>query len=449
MFDAVARRSWFLPAALVVLAVLGGAALLVPDGRHRLFVAMAGGNPLASPVAAARDDRLYPTDPLELSLDLESTFGEVDRARALAFADELARQLGWWLLERTGGSDVEDAERKLWAEDGRPDAFVEAWSAAMQRREVYARTTVPGLWKGPPEQPPIYVHPDELPLILLRVATDLDLRMELVRSPQHLYVLWREPGGERVRGVEPTAFRLFDRTGNAATESGSEPSVGKALTFEEDHFSSGTGGIRNPVPLPPGSYETVSAAALASDLLGSIAKRHDVDPAALEQRIAGPGDDALAQLAWKIRLSRGLAAFERGDLAGVRAEAMPLASMRSAHPDLVPEAPDERALLAALAFDGGRDADARADLAAVLAYWEPDGHPTEEARSDAHAAAIWLALEYGPTTADDWHARGRLLADHYRSDLGRLVRLCALGRDILHDTDEAPELTVPACRPRG
>ncbi|MCB9699618.1 MAG: hypothetical protein H6738_22730 [Alphaproteobacteria bacterium] len=448
MFDAVARRSWFLPIAVVALAAVAGAALMVPDGRQRLSLLLAGGDPTASPVATARDDLLYPTDPLELSLDLEATFGEVDRARALGFADDLARELGWWLLEHTGGSDLEDAERKLWAKDGRPDPFVEAWSEALQRREVYARTTVPGLWKGPPTNPPIYVHPDELPLILLRVATDLDLRMELVRSPKHLYVLWREPGGERVRGIEPTAFRLFDRTGNAATESGSEPSVGKALTFEPDHFSSGTGGIRNPDPLPPGAYETVSPAALASDLLDALARRHDVDPAALEQRITGPGDEALAALAWRIRSSRGFAALERGEMAIVRAESAALAGMRSAHPDLVPQAPDERALAAAVAFEGGRDADARADLAAVFAWWEPDGTPATEVRSDGHAAAMWLALEYGPTTPEDWRARAPLIAEHDRSDLGRLVRLCALGRDILHDTDETPGQAVPACRPR-
>ncbi|MCA9490700.1 MAG: hypothetical protein KC621_12305 [Myxococcales bacterium] len=448
MFDAVARRSWFLPVAVVALAAAVGVFLLVPDGRQRVSLLVAGGNPMAEPVASARDDLLYTTDPLELSLELEATFGEVDRGAALGFADDLARELGWWLLERTGGSDLEDAERKLWAEDGRPDAFVEAWSEALQRREVYARTTVPGLWKGPPGEPPIYVHPDELPLILLRVATDLDLRMELVRSPKHLYVQWREPGGERVRGIEPTAFRLFDRTGHAATESGSEPSVGKALTFEPDHFSSGTGGIRNPDPLPPGAYETVSPAALPSDLLDALARRHDVDPAALEQRITGPGDEALAELAWRMRLSRGLAALERGELPVVRAEAAALGALRSAHGDLLPEAPDERALQAAVAFDGGRDADARADLAAVFAYWEPAGKPVTEARSDAHAAAMWLALEYGPTTPDDWHLRAPIVADHDRADLGRLVRLCALGRDILHDTDEDPGVAVPACRPR-
>ncbi len=306
---------------------------------------------------------------------------------------------------------------------------------------MYARTIVPGLWAGPPQQGPVYVHPDELPLLLMHVAWTLDLRAELVRSPIHQYVHLLEPGGERVRGVEPTAFRLTERAEGSTQD---EPSVGRALVFEPDHFPSGRGGIRNPSPLPRGTYQPVTPAELPGALLARAAARHDVDPSKLEERLgSSPGDAALAKLAWTRRLSAGLSAWEAGDLARVRTEASALKVLRELHGPLLP-APDERALEAVVAFDSGDAARGHEALRAVFAHHEPDG-PVEVAKSDAHLAAMWLELEYGSPTLDDWNARVVPLLNRYSTDHARLVRLCALGADVLRDATTTVEELVPEC----
>ena len=41
----------------------------------------------------------------------------------------------------------------------------------------------------------------------------------------------------------------------------------------------------------------------------------------------------------------------------------------------------------------------------------------------------------------------RFMMEHARGDPGRRVRLCALGRDLLHDTERTVEETAPECAP--
>jgi hypothetical protein len=412
----------------------------VPD---RFSVLVAGGSPFASPFAEVRRDQPYAESPLAESLALEEGLADVKRDAALAFADALARDLGWWLLATTGASDLDEAERTLWATDHSPDRFAIAWATRLQEREVYARTSVPGLWSGPPEQGPVYVHPDELPLLLAHVAWRLDLRAELVRSPIHLYLLFREPGGDGVRGVEPTCFRRVDALGRDVPHD--DPSVGRRLTFAEDFFSSGVGGIRNPDPLPPGAYTTVQPSELTGELLARASARHEVDVAALEAKLAEQPSRAVAVLVWKERLADGLAAVEREDRARAAAELARLADLRTRYPELVPEPRDERVLAAYARIEVGDVGGGLKLVRAVLADYEPDG-PVLFARSDAHAVAMALELEHGRPSPADWNARVIPLMNRYRSDPERFAELCAIGRRVLADTNDDVEVLIPECR---
>jgi hypothetical protein len=287
------------------------------------------------------------------------------------------------------------------------------------------------------------VHPDELPLLFAHVAWRLDLRAELVRSPEHLYVLLREPGGDRVRGVEPTCFPRVDALG--AVVPSEEASVGRRLTFDEDFFSSGVGGLRNPSPLPEGAYTTVAPSELVGELLALAAERQGTDPAALEARLADHPDPAVVNVVWHARLADGLAAAEAGDVARVRAATERLAALRQQHPDAVPDAPDEQALEAWARITTGDVAGGLAAARPVLAWYEPDG-AVQFAKSDAHALAMEIDLEHGPRTYEDWNARVIPLMNLHKTDRERFAKLCAIGREVLRDTEDDLEALIPECR---
>jgi hypothetical protein len=442
MFDAVARRSAW-PVVAVTLGLLGVAVWAVPDRTERASVLAGGGDPLASPFAEERRDQPYPESPLAVSLALEAGLAAVDVDAALAFGDALARELGFWLLATTGAGDLDEAERRLWSVEGSPDRLAVAWAVRLQQREVYARTSLPGLWAGVPAAGPRYVHPDELPLLFAHVAWRLDLDAELVRSPIHLYVLLHDPGGDGVRGLEPTSFRRVDVLGaNVPSE---EASVGRRLTFGADFFSSGVGGLRNPDPLPAGAYTPVAPSELVGELLGRAAARHDTDPATLEARLAD--QPALAPVVWRMRLAAGIAAWEDGDLDRVRVAAERLAALRRDHGGALPPAPDELVLEAVGQLAAGDAEEGLRRVRGVLSAYEPDG-PVLFAKSDAHAVAMWLDLEHGRATPEDWNRRVIPLMNRHRDDPERFAALCAIGRRVLAETHDDLEVLIPECRGR-
>jgi hypothetical protein len=512
------RSVWPLALLAFAVAVAGAAAVWSrPAVIERLGVLAGGGDPFASPLAEGRSDHRYPESPLAVSLELEAGFTEVDREGVVTFADALARDLGFWLLARTGTGSVEAAEQALWAEPGGPDAFAVAWALRMQDLNLYARDTQ-RLSAGVKPEGFRYAHSDELALLLAHVAWRLDLGMDLVRSPVHRYVLWRQPGspaldgplgpgspaldgplgpgspaldgplgpgGDRLRGIEPTCFRRVDVLGDLVPSE--EPSVGRRLVFPPEHYPSGAGGIRNPAPLPAGAYEVVAPEALASDLLVRLVERYGGGLAALEARLgesgarrtgqrtpldatavqnrgllSGPavralpvrvearaGDDPapVAQAVYRIRLSSGVAAWERGDLAAVRREAAALGALRTARGGLLPEAPDEAALQAVVAFADGDAGAGRAAVRRVLAHHDrgADG-PLLFARSDAHAAAMWLELEHGAPALEDWNSLVVPLLNRYRERPERIEALCRIGRRVLKDAVQTVEELVPECR---
>lgn len=420
-----------------------GPALERASVLQRLSVLAAGGHPLAEPFAREHVDQTFAESPLVVSLGLEEAFAPMEREEVLAFADALARDLGFWLLETTGAPDVEEAERRLWSE-GDPDRLAVAWALRLQARHLYARHTqrLSGA-TAPYRDDPRYAHPDELALLFAHVAWRLDLATDLVRSPVHHYFLLREPGGTRARGVEPTCFRRVDALGRVVKDS-DEPSVGRRLTFPPDHYPSGVGGIRNPVPLPKGSYAPVTAAELTGDLFARLAARYDADAETLDRQLAADPTVAVARAIQQVRLARGIAAWQAGEARVLAEESRALAELRSTHGALLDDAPDERALDAAVAFAAGARARGFDGIHAVLRYHEPDGVPLF-AKNDAHAMAMWLELEYGLPTPEDWNRRIVPLLNRNRSDPAQIAKLCGIGRKVLANTEQTVEGLVPEC----
>jgi len=270
-------RSWI--GAVVMLALAGGvaAALLLPDRFDELLTAadrMARGVPLgASPFAESRRDSPYQGSPLAAALAAEAAWVSVDAESALAEADRIAQDVGWWLLEHTGEADVQAAEEALWDAGDADELFLRIATALRDARVVARRAHRLSEPEPVAEGQPVYVHPDDLPWLFAHVAWRLDLRAELVRSPVHHYLVFRDPDGEGSRAVEATCFRRVDALGNVVQSD--QPSVGRRLVQPEHHYPTGVGGIRNPSPLPAGAYESfLDDDALLVGVVERLEERH-------------------------------------------------------------------------------------------------------------------------------------------------------------------------------
>ena len=437
------HRSSGLSVGLILAAIAAAialAAFVAGGGLRRVDIALAGGNPFASPVVHEHRDQIYPESPLAVALRVEATFAEVDADGALALADAIARDLGFWLLAHTGASDLHEAEIALW-QQGDPDPLAVAWAVRMQAANVRARREGQRLSADVPADPgpasPVYVHPDDLPWMFLHAAWRLDLAAELVRSPIHQYVVLHQPDGDGARAVEPTALWRVDALGDMVTSD--EISVGLFLTMHESQFRRGSGGITNPDPLPAGSYQTIGAHELEADLFERLAQRHDSGEEALAARLGQ--SPAIAVALWEVLMNQGLAALADDDLAGVRRAHDKLADLLADRPDEV-SGPDHLVLAAALADPGGREA--RTLLREVFAAHEPEG-PVTLVRSDAHAAAMWMDLRDGRVVPEDYNRRIIPLMNRHRADPKALAELCDHARSALAQTQQRLTDLMPTC----
>lgn len=374
-----------------------------------------GGNPLASPFAEARRDVGYPESPLVVWLDLESLLAPGDPESALRFADEIAREVGYWLLASTGASDIEEAEEILWA-DADPDGLAVAFAKALQDRAVYSRKSQ-HLSAGLPKdaRDPKYIHPDELPLLFLHVAWRLDVDARLVTSPIHRYVHLYKPGLDLIRGVEPTCFRRVDALGRLVHTD--EPSVGRRLTFPPEHYPGGTGGVTNPRPLPPGAYKVLSPGALVGALFESLLAREGEREEDLEATLAAGGSDSIARLLHRAAIGRGIEAWERGDLPTVARYAEQSADLRAKYPGALQADPSVHILDAISALAEGDEATGLGLLDAIARR-----APCPE--SEEGAAASWLLLERAAPPGDPQIVA--CLRARHRGDPARLEALCEM-----------------------
>jgi len=276
VFEQARSGSSWLGGLLVVGAVgLGLGAWWRPDlldvALQQVDLASRGIVPGTSLWASERVDYPVARSPLEVALALEGAWVTVDPAQGLALADRVATDAGRWMLQQTAAGSVEEAEQVLWSRGEQDQLFV--FVAQRLREEgVHARKRH-RLSEPEDEGQPVYVHPDDLAWIIAHVAWRLDLRVELVRSPVHHYLVAREPGGEGARTVEATCFRRVDALGQVVQSD--QPSVGRRFMAPEAHYPSGVGGIRHVEPLPEGAYRSLrSEEAVAEAIMERLTARH-------------------------------------------------------------------------------------------------------------------------------------------------------------------------------
>lgn len=422
---------WLFAVGLVVLGVVA-VFTIRPELLSRASLLAQGIDPTAPVLASRHEDSPYEVSPLAVSLELEARVREVDADGVLAWADELAKDVGLWLMVDTASADVADAEAALWARGG-PRPLSVAFARELRRRSVYARSNR-RLSAGAPTTGPVSMHPDELALLWAHVAWRLDLDAVLVRSPVHVYGLYRGPEGERV-GVEPTCFRRVDDLGNAVPSQ--EPSVGRLLSFGEDLYPSGAGGIRHPDPMPAGVYEEVTDEALAGVLAGLLVARLDDPEAARALAPAALAGASGAWVIWSAELTAGLDAIEREDRAEVQRAHEALVAMRGSVALGLPTAPDERVLQAWLEDDVSL-------LRPVFAHHEPDG-PVLRPANRAHEVAMWMDVAKRAPEGEDWNRRVIPLMNGMQDDDPAVDALCAYGRRALQGMKQTAGELMPRC----
>jgi hypothetical protein len=425
MFDAArSNRSPFVVGAVLLAIAMAVSVYLRPDlleqASEKADLWLAGAGLRADPFASKRVDHPYPDSPLAEALRLEEQLGPTDRDAVLAWADDLAHDMGLWLLRETGSTDVAAAEDALW-DAARQDAFALELARQLRNREVYARQQhrLSGI-----DGPPLYVHPDELAWIGAHVAFRLDLRMRLLRSPVHHYLVWTSPSGQLGRTVELTNFRRVDALGKLVASD--EPSVGRRLIGPEDLFPSGAGGIHE--LQGDGVYREIPADQLTAELLQRIVtwKAHT----------AGADFADAAPLArYELGLMRGMEAWTRGDTDTVAAAYRELAALRRDHGDDLPALPKENVLGFAAGVAG-------VSLRPIFAHY--DTPAPDRPADDLHEMAMWLDLRDGRIGKLDYNRRVVPLTNVSRRRDEQL-ELCQAGRIALAQEASVPTTWLERC----
>jgi len=425
MFDAArSSRSPVLAGAVLLALAMAAAMYARPDlwaqASEHVDRVLARAGFRSDPFAAERVDHPYADSPLTLALDLEQELGDTDQDAVLRWADDLAREMGLWLLRETGTSDVAAAEDALW-DDARQDDFVVELARQLRNREVYARQQQRlARIDGPPQ----YVHPDELAWIGAHVGWRLDLRMRLMRSPVHHYLVWTSPSGKLGRTVELTNFRRVDALGKLVPSD--EPSVGRRLVGPEDLFPSGAGGIHQ--LQGDGVYREVPADQLTSELLQRIMtwKAHNAD---------ADFADAAPLARYELRLTQGVEAWKQGDTETVAAAYADLAQLRRDHGEALPAVPNENVLGVAAGTQG-------VSLRAVFAHYDTPN--PERPANDLHEMAMWLDLRDGRIGKHDYNRRVIPLTNVSRRRDEQL-ELCQAGRAALARAASVPTAWLERC----
>lgn len=426
MFDAAkSSRSPLLVVVAVAVLAVGGAMFARPDlfeaVGEQVDLVLAGATPGADPFASERVDAPYTHSPLARALALEAQLGPTDADAVLAWADDLARDMGLWLLREAGTGDLAVAEDTLW-DEARQDDFAVELARQLRLREVYARKqnrldAIDG--------PPLTLHPDELAWIGAHVAWRLDLRMHLVRSPIHHYLVWTSPSGKLGRMVDLTNFRRVDGLGKLVESD--EPSVGRRLVGPEDLYPSGAGGIHE--LQGDGVYRDVAADRLDAELLQRMVtwKAHTADA-------DFSGADPLAR--YELGLLKGMEAWKEGDTDGVVAAWEELSTLRAEHGDELPDLHKEDVIGVAAGAKG-------VSLRRVFAHYDTTAKPDRPV-DELHEMAMWLDLRDGSIGKADYNRRVVPLTNVSRRRDEQL-ELCRAGRAALAREASVPTTWLERC----
>jgi len=345
------ENRWFLPAVGSLglpLLTLFGLAVFAPAvlgwAGTRASGVLAGRSPFTAGWVGTPEAYPYSGSPFLWYLEYESRWVPLPEAEIAAVADQVADEVAWKLAAETGEGDPVAAERQLWTE-GRQTALPLWIAEALRGRGAFYR---PESLLSRSFDPEIHALPDtvhldcdQLVYLFLHVAWRLDLAMEAVPSPAHVYLKWSAPDGDAALYVETTQFRRVDVSGNRVDFMGQ--GIGEDFFIDPDYYASGKGGTwaSDALVTAAGLYQPwrerdIRDSIVANVLVGLERQRIDAPfQAEMEARLEGSRDITLVANLYGRYLDEAEAAFAAGDPVAARGAAVRAQALRASHGVLV------------------------------------------------------------------------------------------------------------------
>ncbi|MFZ5475420.1 MAG: hypothetical protein ACOZNI_01485 [Myxococcota bacterium] len=336
-------RGWMAVYALMAVPVgLFGVLIFAPEtwawAEVRVRGLAAGRNPFGSAWVERATAYPYGGSPLQWYLEYEAKWVPLPVESVMAVADGIADDVAWRLAAETGARDPVEAERALWAA-GRQKELPLWIAAALRDRNAYY--SVESLFSRSFD-PEVHVVPDtvhldcdQLVYVFLHVAWRLDLAMQAVPSPMHVYLRYGGPDGGEPLWVETTQFRHVDIRGDRVDFMGD--GIGKEFFIDADHYPSGRGGTWAAASVvdAAGLYQPWTERDIRDSIVANVmvgVKRAGLDVpyvAELEAHAAGSRELTLVNNLYVAHLEAMRAALDAGDAAGAQAAAEDARAVRA------------------------------------------------------------------------------------------------------------------------
>lgn len=330
-----------LPLLALLLAIASPAAFATLETRVRGVLA---GRSLFDDAFVERADRYpYSGSPLRWYVETERRFAPVDVEQAVAFGDDIARDVAWALSAETGTAEANVAERALWSA-GKAKLLPEWIAAALRRRGVFyheeslfSRSFDPKLHLVPGA---VHMDCDQLVYVFLHVASKLDLAMVAMPAPMHLYLRYSPPAGLVGAAAEPltvetTQFRPLQPRGDDGN-GGDLERTDAHFFIDADFHRRGEGGTWASRDLAeaanlfaPATERDLRDAIAANVLVGVRAAGLPVDfIAASEAHLEGTRDITLVANLYGERVKLAQAALEADEREQAQAHALAARELR-------------------------------------------------------------------------------------------------------------------------
>lgn len=345
------RHGWVLPViggllGLPVAAFL--TAVVAPEAFGSIVTRVegiaAGKLPFREVWVSAPTSYPYTGSPFAWYLEYESKWVDLPGDSILAVADAVASDVAWRLAAETGTADPIAGERLLW-ERGR-EQQLPLWIAASLRargafyspESLLSRSFDPAVHVVPDT---VHLDCDQLVYLFLHVGWRLDLAMEAIPSPFHVYLRYSGPDAARSIHVETTQFRHVDVRGDRVNYLGE--GIGESFFIDADYHSSGRGGawasdaLRERAGLfLPWTERDIRDAIVANVLVGLEREGVTVPyRAELEAHVEGSREVTLVANLFKRTVDDGNAALAEGRLDDAQALAVRAVALRASHGPLV------------------------------------------------------------------------------------------------------------------